>query len=248
MKTINIWIWEKEQCWHGDQTGGSQKYLVFNFMQLFKEVFLHQAMLQHCPIMKIKNHHHKTRCLPHFCFPSNVNDNRRKQTTGENGRERESYQCLSVGCFPRFTQSLPHKVTPTSKQASRGQSCVLQLVTLQALASHRATWQRCPASWQQPARPYSNTQRFLYRRANKPFNGAQGGKSLRWLMELPPQPARRLPPHILPTGGRSLAPADVAFATSGSAQPLWVPWSSQPALRLSLGVSLKRAFVKRTVG
>lgn len=35
MKTTSIWIWEKEQCWHGDQTGGSQKYLVFNFTQLF---------------------------------------------------------------------------------------------------------------------------------------------------------------------------------------------------------------------
>lgn len=47
-----------------------------------------------------KKHHHKTLCLPHFCFPGNVNDNRRKQTTRENGRDQRILPVPISGVFP----------------------------------------------------------------------------------------------------------------------------------------------------
>lgn len=51
-----------------------------------KEGFFVSSYAAALPDNENKNHHHKTLCLPRFCFPRNANGNRRKPTVREKGR------------------------------------------------------------------------------------------------------------------------------------------------------------------
>lgn len=111
-----------------------QKNTIFTFLQLFQDfffffLFFASSFVAALPDNENHNHHHRILCLPYFCFSSNLNDNRRKQTTRENGRLENAFSTMVLPhkpwVFPMVYTVLPCKVTPTRKQTPAGARAAL---------------------------------------------------------------------------------------------------------------------------